>query len=94
MTDQTPCEYIRKCVFGFDTQADFARFLGCTQPELSRFERGERPISIGVMERIRQKAREVEKKWDNNWFFEVPASGSCAEPRKQRGREKRSKTHE
>jgi transcriptional regulator with XRE-family HTH domain len=68
-----PARYIRTNVFGLDSQYVFADILGYKQATISRFETGVAPISAGAQRRIRQAAKDRGLKWDNNWFFEVPA---------------------
>lgn len=70
--DSSPGVFIRTQIFQQKTQASFAELIGCSQAEVSRFEKGERPFSARVQRLIQDKAKERGIAWDNNWFFKVP----------------------
>jgi transcriptional regulator with XRE-family HTH domain len=69
----TPARFIRKSVFGIQTQEEFASLLDYEQATISRFENGV-PFSSEAQRRIRMLAEMRKIDWDNNWFFEVPCS--------------------
>jgi len=71
----TPALYIRKHVFGFSTQREFAEALGYSQAQISRLEDG-MAFSSEAQGRIRAYANLKSVSWDNNWFFEVPRNAS------------------
>ena len=74
MSDQlNPARFIRECVFRMPTQKAFGDLLGYPQPVISRFETGKARITREAQDRIRAAAKKRRIKWDNNWFFEVPA---------------------
>jgi transcriptional regulator with XRE-family HTH domain len=79
MHTNNPARFIRLHVFGFATQAEFAQALGYEQATISRFERG-MPFSSEAQKRIRELAQRRGIKWDNNWFFEAPATAATPEP--------------
>ncbi|MFZ4807511.1 MAG: hypothetical protein ACOYLQ_09660 [Hyphomicrobiaceae bacterium] len=78
MSELTPASFIRKHVFGFRTQQEFADALGYEQATVSRFENGH-PFSAEAQRRIRCFAQSRGVNWDNNWFFEVPTRTAAAE---------------
>jgi len=75
MHEPSPARHIREVVFGFRTQQEFADALNYEQASISRFENG-LAFSSEAQKRIRELAAARDIKWDNNWFFEVPASES------------------
>ena len=75
----TPATHIRKTVFGFSTQHEFAAAIGYSQAHISRFEDGA-PFSSEAQSRIRAYAKKVGIAWDNNLFFEVPAIAAQSLP--------------
>ncbi|MCF6200148.1 MAG: helix-turn-helix domain-containing protein [Hyphomicrobiaceae bacterium] len=66
-----PMKFIREHIFKISTQSEFADLLGYRQATISRFENG-MAISSGAQGRIREKAKEMNIPWDNNWFFVIP----------------------
>lgn len=74
----TPARYIRERVFRAPSQTAFATMLGYKQATVSRWESGVDPISRAAQERIRALARERGIKWNDLWFFEVPADDEAA----------------
>jgi transcriptional regulator with XRE-family HTH domain len=73
MTDQiTPMRYIRERIFRCATQAEFADQLGVSQAHISRMETGADAISSKVQGKVLALATAKAKRFDANWFFEVP----------------------
>lgn len=72
----TPFRFIREQVFKVPTQDAFAEMLGYTQAQISRLESGSRRISRSTQDRIRDLARKRDVKWQDKWFFEVPADAA------------------
>lgn len=72
----TPFRYIREIAFAEPVAARFAEAISISRPHLSRLERGERP-SHDLMTRVRTLASDRQVRWDDAWFFEVPAAGGA-----------------
>lgn len=71
----TPAEFIRKKVFGIETQTEFASLMGYSQAHINRLENGY-ALSREAQDRIRALAKKKGIDWDNNWFFEVPVEAA------------------
>lgn len=74
----TPMHFIRKQVFGFESQEKFGDYIGCSQAHVSRMETEAFPISRSIQDAIRKRADECGIAWDNNWFFEAPQEPATA----------------
>lgn len=68
----SPASFIRKHIFGCRSQEEFGHLIGYTQVSVCRWENGLQ-IARDAQESIRNAASARGIKWDNNWFFEVPA---------------------
>jgi hypothetical protein len=68
----TPALFIRRHVFGFDSQQPFADLLKTSQVTISRWEQGQ-DIPPSKQGQIRTLAKERGHEWNDSWFFDVPA---------------------
>lgn len=74
---RNPVVFIRETVFGCKTQHEFATLLGTTQASVSRWE-GAGFVPGRHQHVVRQKAGELNLKWDDRWFFAVPDASAPA----------------
>jgi DNA-binding transcriptional regulator YiaG len=74
MHDMSPIQHIRLNVFKVK-QAEFAKLAGTNQSAVSRWEDDSKHFepSREEMANIRAAASDLGIKWDDRWFFEVPA---------------------
>lgn len=72
----TAIRHIRKSIFGMN-QAEFAAIAGVVQATVSRWENGV-SLSLDDMKAIREAAKARGIDWNDEWFFEEPASGAPA----------------
>lgn len=71
----SPALFIRREVFGCETQDAFAAKIGVTQATVSRWETEGRISRVG-QDRIRASAKTLGVIWDDRWFFDAPSSPS------------------
>jgi transcriptional regulator with XRE-family HTH domain len=63
-----PIRFIRTKIFR-QSQTDFGRTVGLSQPAVSRIENGEQSPSLDEIARIRAEAKSRALSWDDAWLF-------------------------
>ncbi|KAA0572241.1 helix-turn-helix domain-containing protein [Azospirillum sp. B21] len=80
-----PMHHIRTSVLKISQKA-MAEITGRDQATVSRWERGELEPSRDDMERVRNFARSLKRRWDDKLFFEAPPEVDGIAPPRRRPR--------